>query len=57
VARKLTRLSNPSLFRAWAFRIATHAALGHLLTDKRRALDDSDIAPLENLAALNRHLA
>ena len=50
IARKLAWLSEPRLFRAWAFRIASRAAFRHLRKERRRA-HDSDDAVLEALPA------
>ena len=51
IARKLTWLAEPRVFRAWAFRIASRAAFRHLRKEERRALHDSDEATLDTLSA------
>ena len=50
VARKLTWLSEPRLFRPWVFRIASRAAFKHLRKRQRRGIEEGDDA-LETLAA------
>jgi RNA polymerase sigma-70 factor (ECF subfamily) len=50
-ARKLKWLTEPRLFRAWTFRIATRAAFAYLRREKRRHTEDADEAALETLAA------
>lgn len=44
VARKLKWLSEPRLFRAWTFRIASRHAFRHLQKERRYRYDDSDLA-------------
>jgi RNA polymerase sigma-70 factor, ECF subfamily len=51
IARKLAWLSEPRLFRPWAFRVASRAAFRHLKKVKRRGAEDSDDAVLDALAA------
>ena len=51
IARKLVWLAEPRLFRAWAFRIASRAAFGHLRRRQRRASQETYDAELENVAA------
>ena len=51
IARKLTWLDEPRLFRAWAYRIASRAAFDHLRKEKRRGRQESDDATLEALVA------
>ena len=51
IARKVTWLSEPRFFRAWAFRIASRAAFDHLRKQKQRGRHDSDDAVLDTLAA------
>jgi RNA polymerase sigma-70 factor, ECF subfamily len=51
IARKLTWLAEPRLFRAWAYRIASRAAFRHLHKEKRRGRQDSDDSTLEALVA------
>jgi RNA polymerase sigma-70 factor, ECF subfamily len=51
IARKLTWLVEPRLFRAWAYRIASRAAFEHLRKEKRRGRQESDAATLEALVA------
>jgi RNA polymerase sigma-70 factor, ECF subfamily len=48
VARKLGRLEEPELLRAWAFRIANRAGVKHLKRERRWLRDD---AGLEDLVA------
>ena len=47
IARKLRWLSEPRLFRAWAFRIASRQAFRHLRRERRWA--GSDEVPLDSL--------
>jgi len=50
IARKLAWLTEPRVFRPWAFRIASRAAFNHLRRQKRRAeepLDDERAAAIE----------
>lgn len=51
MAKHLGWLSEPRLFRSWAYRIASRAAFNHLRKEKRRGPHDSDQTLLENLAA------
>jgi RNA polymerase sigma-70 factor (ECF subfamily) len=51
IARNLTWLAEPRLFRKWAYRIASHAAFDHLRKEKRRGRHDSNDTVLESLAA------
>jgi RNA polymerase sigma-70 factor, ECF subfamily len=51
IARKLTWLAEPRLFRAWAYRIASRAAFEYLRKEKRRGRQDSDDATLDALVA------
>src|SRR5215471_16133719 len=51
IARKLTWLAEPRLFRAWAYRIASRAAFEYLRKEKRRGRQDSDDSTLEALVA------
>ena len=51
VARKLTWLAEPALFRAWAFRIASRAAFSHLRKEKRRGMHDTSERVLDALPA------
>ena len=51
IARKLTWLVEPRLFRAWAYRIASRAAFNHLRKENRRGRQESDDATLEALVA------
>jgi RNA polymerase sigma-70 factor, ECF subfamily len=51
IARKVTWLSEPRFFRAWAFRIASRAAFDHLRRQQRRGRHDSDATVLESLPA------
>jgi RNA polymerase sigma-70 factor (ECF subfamily) len=50
VARKLSWLSEPRVFRAWAFRIASRAAFRHLRRRKRLAEEEIEDAILDDLA-------
>jgi RNA polymerase sigma-70 factor (ECF subfamily) len=51
IARKLTWLSEPRLFRAWAFRIASRASFKQLRKDRRHPPPDSSEGLLDTLAA------
>ena len=51
IARKLTWLSDPRLFRSWAFRIASRASLDHLRKQRRQGRLETDEETLESLAA------
>jgi RNA polymerase sigma-70 factor, ECF subfamily len=51
VARKLTWLAEPTLFRAWAFRIASRGSFRHLHKEKRRGPHDHDDRLLNALPA------
>jgi len=51
IARKVTWLSEPRFFRAWAFRIASRAAFDHLRRERRRGWHDSDDVLLDALPA------
>jgi RNA polymerase sigma-70 factor (ECF subfamily) len=51
VARKLTWLAEPRLFRPWAFRIASRAAFRHLRKEKRWTRYASDDADFDTIAA------
>jgi RNA polymerase sigma-70 factor (ECF subfamily) len=51
IARKLTWLGEPRLFRAWAYRIASRAVFDHLRKEKRRGREESDEAALGALVA------
>lgn len=51
IARKLTWLSEPRFFRAWAFRIASRAAFDHLRRERRRGRHESDDLVLDTLPA------
>src|SRR3974390_1287826 len=51
IARHLKWLTEPRLFKRWAYRIASRAAFAHLRKEKRRGRHDSDEALLENLIA------
>jgi RNA polymerase sigma-70 factor (ECF subfamily) len=42
VARKLTWLAEPTLFRAWMFRIASRKAFDHLRSERKRAEEPLD---------------
>jgi RNA polymerase sigma-70 factor (ECF subfamily) len=46
VARKLSWLEEPKLFRAWAFRIASRAGFKHLKRERRWLADDTRLADL-----------
>jgi RNA polymerase sigma-70 factor (ECF subfamily) len=52
IARKLTWLAEPRLFRAWMFRIASRAAFAHLRRERRRGEQPLDDELLEGAAAL-----
>jgi len=51
IARKLSWLENPLLFRAWAYRIASRAAFAHLRREKRRGRQETTEEVLEALVA------
>ena len=51
VARKLPWLSEPQLFRAWMYRIASRAAFKHLRRIRSRDARETDDAVLDSLAA------
>ena len=51
IARKLTWLAEPRLFRAWAYRITSRAAFHHLRKEQRRGQHETDDAVLGALAA------
>ena len=51
IARKLTWISEPRLFRPWMFRIASRAAFGHLRRERRRAEQTLDEDAAEGLMA------
>jgi RNA polymerase sigma-70 factor (ECF subfamily) len=51
IARKVTWLSEPRFFRAWAYRIASRAAFDHLRRERRRGPHDSDDVVLDALPA------
>ena len=51
IAKRLSWLAEPRLFRSWAYRIASRAAFDHLRKEKRRGRHDSDDALLDNLVA------
>ena len=51
IARKLTWLAEPRLFRAWMFRIASRAAFAQLRRQRRRAEQPLDVDAMEGLAA------
>jgi RNA polymerase sigma-70 factor (ECF subfamily) len=51
IARKLTWLAEPRLFRAWAYRIASRAAFDHLRKAKRRGRHETDDEVLQALPA------
>jgi RNA polymerase sigma-70 factor, ECF subfamily len=42
IARKLTWLAEPRLFRSWMFRIASRQAFAHIRRERRRAEDPLD---------------
>jgi RNA polymerase sigma-70 factor (ECF subfamily) len=52
VARKIAWLAEPTLFRAWAYRIASRKAFGHLRAGRRRAEDPLDDAAITTRAAV-----
>lgn len=51
IARKLSWLQEPLLFRAWAYRIASRAAFAHLRRERRRGLQETADEVLEALVA------
>ena len=51
VARKLSWLGEPRLFRAWAFRIASRITFDYVRRARRELLHDSDDAVLQALVA------
>ena len=51
IARKLSWLEEPLLFRAWAYRIASRAAFAHLRRERRRGLQETTDEVLEALVA------
>jgi RNA polymerase sigma-70 factor (ECF subfamily) len=51
IARKVTWLAEPRLFRAWAYRIASRAAFDHLRKEQRRGQHETHAEMLEALAA------
>ena len=51
LARKLTWLAEPTLFRAWMFRIASRRAFDHLRSERRRAEHPLDEEVQVGLAA------
>ena len=51
IARKLTWLAEPLLFRAWAYRIASRAAFDHLRKEKRRGQHETSDELLEAIPA------
>ncbi len=51
IAKHVKWLSEPRLFRSWAYRIASRAAFEHLRKEKRRGRHDSDETLLGNLVA------
>jgi len=51
VVRKLAWLSQPHLFRAWSFRIASRLAFRHLRKERRWVRHETDAAVLEQIAA------
>ena len=56
IARKLNWLSEPRLFRAWAFRIASRAAFRQLRKERRRrGVEDNEEEVLEHLPAVEQH--
>jgi RNA polymerase sigma-70 factor (ECF subfamily) len=54
IARKLTWLAEPRLFRAWTFRIASRAAFAYLRRERRRAEQPLDQDAAEGLMAAER---
>ena len=51
IARKLSWLDNPLLFRAWAYRIASRAAFAHVRRDRVRGREETSDEVLEALVA------
>jgi RNA polymerase sigma-70 factor (ECF subfamily) len=51
IARKIAWLTEPRFFRAWVYRIASRAAVGHARKEKRRGLHESDETVLDSLVA------
>jgi RNA polymerase sigma-70 factor, ECF subfamily len=51
IAKHLTWLAEPRLFRPWAYRIASRAAFDHLRKEKRGGHHDSNEILLDNLVA------
>ena len=51
IARNVTWLVEPRLFRPWAFRIASRAAFSHLRRARRRGFEETDEAVLASLPA------
>jgi RNA polymerase sigma-70 factor (ECF subfamily) len=51
VARKLSWLEEPSLFRAWAYRVASRAAFAHIRRERRRGRQETSDEVLEALVA------
>jgi RNA polymerase sigma-70 factor (ECF subfamily) len=51
IARKLTWLAEPRLFRAWMLRIASRAAFAHLRRERRRGEQPLDDDAIEGLTA------
>lgn len=51
IVRKLTWLAEPTLFRPWAFRIASRTAFRHLRRERRWARYGGDEDALDELAA------
>ena len=51
IARNVTWLVEPRLFRPWAFRIASRAAFSHLRRVRRRGIEETDEALLAALPA------
>jgi len=51
VARKLSWLEEPRLFRAWAFRIASRVAFEYLRKARREPAHETDEAVLQRIAA------
>ena len=51
IARRLSWLQEPSLFRAWSFRIASRAAFAHIRKEKRRGREETADEVLEALVA------
>ncbi len=54
ICRKLKWLREPSLFRAWAFRVSSRAAFAQLKRDRRWLDRHEDGVPLDNLPATDR---